>query len=220
MVIETGTTTYEGCDTQPLSAASTTPATGGTGQPTGTVKPDGLSGYTNGEYNFSLRFSPSIQPTNFFSTFHILASNWRINAAQANQGKAIVSFPIFRIDQGDVATGKSYPLFYDTEVRVGVSPNVAKCYEADAGYANQKVTNVVINGVTFKKFSSSDAAMMKYIQAESYRTIHNNNCYVLEQVRTGSSYKDDTMKPGLSQATLDSYYNMGETIIKTFKFTK
>lgn len=62
--------------------------------------------------------------------------------------------------------------------------------------------------------------MMKYIQGESYRTIHNNMCYVLEQIKYGSNYKDPTMKPGISKATLDSYYNTAGMIAKTFRFTK
>lgn len=189
--------------------------------PSGT-KPqnDGWFGYANSEYNFSLRYPSYVKPQGFFTSFHELGSNWRVNAAANNQGKAIVSFPIYRIDQGGVATGKMYPLFYVTELRVGVSPNVKECYSIDPGYTDQKVSNVTINGITFKRFSFQDAAMMKTVQGESYRTIHNNMCYVLEQVRNWTTYKDDSMKPGLTQATLDGYYNTAADIAKTFTFTK
>jgi hypothetical protein len=203
------------------TVATTTPnnSNGTTGGTTGgAVKPDGLFGYANAEHNFTMRFPPTIQTRNDFSTFYQLASNWRLNAGQANQGKPVVSFPIFRIDQGTVATGKNYPLYYTAEVRVGVSNNVNECYTVDAGYSQP--TNVTINGVAFKKFNYQEAAMMKYITGASYRTIRNNKCYVLEQVKAGSTYRDDTMKPGVTDATLDAYYKSGETIIKTFKFTK
>jgi hypothetical protein len=79
---------------------------------------------------------------------------------------------------------------------------------------------LTINGTSFKRFSSSDAGMMKYVQSESYRTIHNNMCYVLEQIKSGSSYRDEKMAEGIKDTTLDSYYKEGETIIKTFKFVK
>lgn len=71
-----------------------------------------------------------------------------------------------------------------------------------------------------KKFSTEEAGMMKYVQAESYRTVHKNNCYVLEQIKAGSSYRDELMAPGIADSTLTSYYATGETIIRTFKFTE
>ena len=210
-------TTNENGTATSTNATSSDTANGGVKV---TPTSDGLSGYANSEYNFTLRYPPNVRPQNFFTTFYTLPSNWRLNAAQANQGKAVVSFPVYRVDQGGVATGKAYPLFYVAELRVGVSPNVKECYTPDAGYTNQKVADVNINGVTFKRFSSSDAAMMKYVQAESYRTVHNNMCYVLEQIKSGSSYRDNTMTAGTSDATLNSYYDVAGNIAKTFKFTK
>lgn len=222
-ITEGTSTTYTECIVQNEEdqIATTTPTTvANTTKVKTTPVADGLYGYANSEYNFTLRFPPSVTPQSYFTTFYNLASNWRLNAGQANQGKAVVAFPVFRLDQGGEAKGKIYPLFYVAELRVGVSPNVKECYATDIGYTNQKITNVTINGVTFKKFSFQDAAMMKYIQGESYRTVHNNMCYVLEQIKHGSSYKDETMKSGLSEATLDSYYNTAGKIAKTFKFTK
>jgi hypothetical protein len=143
-----------------------------------------------------------------------------VNATAVAQGKPVASFVVNRIDQGTVATGKNYPLFYVAEVRIGVSPNVKECYATDPGYTSQKVTNVSINGVTWKRFSFSDAGMMKELKGESYRVIHNNNCYAIEQLRHQSTYKDDTMKPGVSEATLDSYYKTAEAVAKTFVFTR
>ena len=62
--------------------------------------------------------------------------------------------------------------------------------------------------------------MQKYVQAESYRTIRNNSCYVIEQIRTGSSYRDEKMTTAKTDNELINYYNLGENIVKTFKFTK
>lgn len=224
---ELGTTTYALCaiPTHETETATTTSATTTPPKKPVVTKPKSVSSsftrsYANGEYGFSMKFPASVTSQGFFTTFYELASNWRVNAALNNQGKAVVSFPVHRIDQGTVATGKAYPLFFIAEVRVGVSPNVKECYTPDAGYASQKITNVVINGVTFKRFSFQDAGMMKQMQGESYRTIHNNMCYVLEQIRHQSTYKDSTMKEGVSEATLTSYYQTAEAIIKTFVFTR
>lgn len=182
--------------------------------------PENYSSYANAEYNFKMSFPKMAKVENAFTSFYNLGNNWRAEPNVGNQGKGVVAFSIFKVDQGSVATGKDYPLFFTAEVRVGVSNNVKDCYSPDAGYDGQVIKDVVINGVTFKKFSFGDAAMMKYIQGESYRTVHNNMCYVIEQIKAGSSYKDDTMKPGISEETLNNYYSYGESIVKSFQFTK
>lgn len=217
------TSTTENIIGATTSKATTKPATNGT-KPTTALTTGNISGfysYANATYNFRIQYPPKVQPLTSFATFHEIGNNWRLNAGQANQGKSVVSFSLYNIDQGTYSTGKqTYPLYYTAEVRVGVSPNVGECYTKDAGYANQVVTNVTINGVPFKKFSASDAGMQKYVQSESYRTIHNKMCYVIEQIRAGSSYRDEKMTTGKTDAELMSYYNLGEQIVKTFKFTK
>lgn len=177
--------------------------------------------FGSAEYNFTIQFPSYTQTRNSFSTFHEISNNWRLYAQPANQGKGVLELSIFTVDQGAYSTGKQkYPLYFTSLVRVGVSPNVKECYTADAGYTNQKVTSVVINGVTFKKFSTADAGMMKYTQAESYRTIHNNMCFALEQIKSGTTYRDEKMSAGIADSSLTNYYNEGTSIIQTFKFTK
>jgi hypothetical protein len=189
--------------------------------PSTTSSKKGFYSYANAEYNFTIQYPPYTQPRNSFSTFHEIGNNWRLYPSQANQGKGILELPIFTIDQGSISNGKQkYPLYFTAVVRVSVSPNTKECYAQDAGYTNQKITNITINGVPFKRFSTSDAAMMKYVQAESYRTIHNNQCFVIEQIKNGSNYRDEKMAPGISDTALAEYYNTGETIIKTFAFKK
>ncbi len=219
------TTTASTTDTFTETSTTSGATTGGTKGTTGTVlvsgNTTGYSTYSNSVYNFTLKYPTYVQARQSFSTFHEIGNNWRVNAAPANQGKGLAEFSIFSIDQGSYSTGKqTYPLYFTAEVRVGVSPNTKECYTPDAGYTNQKVTNVTINGVAFKKFSSSEGGMMKYNQIESYRTIRNNTCFVLEQIKSGSSYRDELMKPGISDTTLNNYFATGETIIKTLRFTK
>lgn len=181
----------------------------------------GLSSYASSEYGFTMKYPSYVKARPGFSTFHELGNNWRLYALPANQGKPVVTFSIYSIDQGIYSSGKQkYPLYFTAEVRVGVSPNVKECYSTDAGYANQKVTNVTINGVAFKKFSTSESGMMKYTQAESYRTVHRSMCYVIEQIKSGTTYRDELMATGVAESTLTGYYATGETIVKTFRFTK
>lgn len=203
--------------------ATTTKTTPKTTPVSTTPSTKGFHSYSNSEYGFTIKYPPYVQARNVFSTFHEITNNWRLNASPANQGKGLLELSIFSVDQGSVInnTGKQkYPLYFISTVRVSVSPNVKECYATDPGYTNQKVTNVTINGVVFKKFSASDAAMMKYVQSESYRTIRDTTCFVLEQIKNGSNYRDEKMEAGISEPTLAGYYNTGETIIKTFTFTR
>lgn len=206
----------------PSPATSTKPTTGT--KPTTALTTGNIAGfysYANAAHNFSIQYPSYVRPLTSFATFHEIGNNWRLYAGQANQGKPVVSFSIKNIDQGVYSTGKqTYPLYFTAEVRVGVSPNVKECYTPDASYPNQKITNVTINGVAFKKFSTSDTAMMKYTQSESYRTIHNNSCYVIEQIKSGTTYRDEKMNIAYTDAQLTEFYNLGEKVVKTFKFTK
>lgn len=225
----TGTTTAITTDTNNTDIPSTAKPSLPTKKPTvpsaGLVitggDTTGFNAYSNGTYNFSIKYPKYVKQQSSFDSFHELTNNWRIFASPANSGKQVTSFSIYTIDQGSLVTGKEmYPLYFNAEVRIGASTNVRDCYDVDPAYPNQKVTDVVINGTPFKKFSVTDTAMMKYVQVESYRTIHNNTCFALEQVKVGTSYRDEKMKPGLSDQALNDYYTTGETIIKTFKFTK
>ncbi len=189
-----------------------------------TLKKANTSGfhmYSDSQNNFFIKYPPFVTAKNTFTTFHEIGNNWRVNADQANQGKPVLALSIFSLDQGGYSTGKqTYPLYFMSEVRIGISPNIKECYAPDAGYTNQKITNVTINGVSWKKFSSQDAAMMKYVQVESYRTIHNNTCFAVEQIKNGSNYRDEKMTTGKTDNELANYFATGNTIIQTFTFTK
>ena len=181
----------------------------------------GFYSYTNATQNFSIQYPGYVRPLTSFATFHEIGNNWRLYAGPANQGRSVVSFSIHNIDQGTYFTGKqTYPLYFTAEVRVGVSPNVKECYTPDASYPNQKIANVTINGIPFKKFSTLETSGAKYTQSESYRTVHNSSCYVVEQIKSGTTERDPKMSVAVTDAQMTSYYNLGEKVVKTFKFTK
>jgi hypothetical protein len=219
------TTSIEGTPTSTSTPVTQgdTPATGtgaaaGTGS-TANSTSGKLETYTNATYNFTINYPRELNAGSF-GVFHQLNNNdWRVNATAQKRGTPVVAIPVFQVDN-QAAMKKNYPLFFGAEVRVGVSPDTAQCYATDAGYANQTVTNVTINGVTWKKFIFGDAAMQQYLSGASYRTIHNNMCYVVEQVRTGSSYKDATLVGGYTDADLDAIYARTTPIVMSFKFTK
>lgn len=209
-------------EVETATSTVTTTATSTAKPSTKTALPSGakLEAYTNSTYKFTLSY-PKEYHTEPFSNFYELNNNdWRVKATSAKRGTPIVSIPVFRIDQGSIATGKKYPLFFTAEVRVGISNDTAQCYSPDDGYTNQKINSVVIGGVTFKKFDFQDSGMMKYVSGSSYRTIRNNKCYVIEQIKHGSTYQDSTMVPGYTEKELEAIYNKTTAIVYSFRFLK
>jgi hypothetical protein len=194
-------------------------ASGGTVSP-GTGSTNLGQVYSNSTYNFTISFPKGLHAGSY-DNFHELNQNdWRYQASMQYRGTPVVAIPVIEIDHGGIATNQPYPLFYTAQVRVGVSTDVADCYVKNEGYTNQTVTNVTIGGVTWKRFDYSDAATMKYIHGSDYRTVHNNKCYVIEQIENGTNYKDETMKGGYTDAQLKAFYDQTTAIVKTFRFTK
>jgi len=213
--------------TEETVSTSTTSGKESVAKPTTNLTSGNIAGfhsYANASQGFSIQYPSYARVLPSFATFHEIGNNWRLYAGQANQGKGVVSFSIYNIDQGTYFTGKqTYPLYFSAEVRVGVSPNIKECYTPDTLFPHQKITNVTINGVAFKRFSTTQTAEAKYTQSESYRTIRNNSCYVIEQIQTGTKLRDEKMTIASTDAIdvqLSSYYALGEKIVKTFKFTK
>lgn len=215
---EAGVTTFDCTKTGTTPITGTQPGTTPT-KPTGGLGKD-MQIYNNNPYHFSIVYPSALHLYTSYTTFKHLAVNWRANAPLNNQGTGILEIPIVQIDNEGNAKAKPYPLFYTAVLRVGVSPNVAHCYDTDEGYTNQKVGSLTIDGVPFKTFEFSDAATMQYMKGISYRAIHNNTCYVIEQIAHGSIYKDETMLPGTSDEELNKYYLKAGNIIRTFNFTK
>lgn len=150
-----------------------------------------------------------------FATSYLVKNTWRFNAP--NEGSASTGTPIVAISLLQInSPSKVYPAYFTTEVRIGVSPNTADCYKTD--FPNQKVVDVNINGETFKKFSFADAAMMHYVQGESYRAIHGDRCFAIERIKAGSNYRESGMKKAFSDKELDSYYAQTEKVVQSFKF--
>ncbi len=201
--VVTGTTTP--------GATPTTP-TGGTSASLGET-------YANATYNFTISYPRDLNAEPF-GNFHALNQNdWRYGATLAKRGTPVVSIPVIRIDN-ETKTIKKYPLFYGAEVRVGVSTDIANCYAKDDGYTNQTVTDVTIQGVVWKKFTFGDAAMQQYIQGASYRTIHANKCFVIEQIENGSHYKDETLVEAYSDTDLKAFYAKTTAIVMSFTFKR
>ncbi len=179
----------------------------------------GLKVYQNPEYGFEISYPENLIATTTFQSYYHLNSDWRADAFPETSGKGIVSIPVYRIEnRGKNGEFVSYPMYFDAELRIGASSD-PKDLEACLSAYNETATGTeIIKGITFSKFIIQNAGMMQYVQGVSYRTIHNNVCFALEQLKTGSSYRDVPNPNDIPDSVLDSYYNQIPSIIKTFEF--
>lgn len=180
--------------------------------------------YTNSTYGFEIAYPQGLFSEGPFQEYYVLSNKWRVAAPEGQQGVALVTIPIFSIDnQSDTAAGKPYPLYFTAEVRVGASSDlqaVAECLKTDPGYADQKHEAITLNGTQFERFEFADAAMMQYVQGVSYRTVRDNTCFAIEQLKAGSTYRDESMAPGISDSQLDAYYAQAGEVIESFRFIR
>jgi hypothetical protein len=172
--------------------------------------------YSNAPYGFSLQYPAELQPGTVDGSWSAAADI----GYGSGSGTPVVGFTVFSVDQGGVATGRAYPLFFTAEARVGVSNYTAACYP-DKGSTWDPYTadEVTINGITFKHTHLDDAGMSKYTSADTYRVIHDGRCYAVDQYRYGSSYRDDSMTTGISDDRLRAYYDEAGAIVRSFRFT-
>ena len=176
-----------------------------------------LDVYTDDNYGFSVSYPKDLKVENVFKQYYVLSNGWRAGADTQPGEKPLVSFPIYRTESNN-----SYPRYFAAEVRIGVSSNpqdVKDCL-VDSIFGAASTTED-INGIDFTVYAIADAAMMQYMGGKSYRTVHNGLCYAVEQLKAGSSYRDDPKSAkDISDELLGGYYDQGAAIIKTFKFIK
>lgn len=187
--------------------ASTTPLTTG----------DAI--YTNGIYGFVLQYPEAARVENTFEPSYHLASSWRANALSGATGTPVASFNTFSME-----SDHSYPRYYHTLVRVGVSldkKEIAQCLKATHNQGETALPEETINGTTWNVFAFQNAGMQQYVKGVSYRTMHEGYCVALEKIAVGSSYRDDPdSADDISDADLEKHYLLLDKVVQSFTFVK
>jgi len=182
----------------------------------------GWKTYKNNSHGFEIDYPSDLKTQEQFKKFYHLSDSWRAEAGINSKGTPLVSIPVYSMRRAD--SEMAYPLYFNAEVRIGASPDpkeVERCLSPEPYYTNTTTTTEIIHGEEFHVFPLGSAGMMQYLNGKSYRAVHNDICYAIEQIETGSSYRDiSTSTEDIPQSTLDSAYEKAGEIIKTFKFTK
>ena len=181
--------------------------------------PSGSHIFSSTKYHFTLSYPSGLTARTTFKRFYLLGTSWSAGQPGDTKGRPIVSIPVRRIDHGSVATGKPFPLYFDAEVRVGVSPDTGDCYATKNTVWQSDTRIETFGGSTFHVLTAEDAGMMQYMHIIARRTVHDGLCYSIEQIETGSSYRDSSMKKGFSRSQLDSFFSQAGTIARSFRFT-
>lgn len=179
---------------------------------------EGLSIYTSGEQGFLIAYPEGAKVLESFENRN-LPNVWRMNALSEGTGTPLLSITTYSTE-----SDSSYPRYYDAVVRLGMSTDpkeVAECEKPRTEQGETVLPDRTIGDISWKAFSFGDAAMMKYVKGVSYRTVHNGACYALEQIASGSSYKDDAPSDNdIPDTTLEAEYEKLGTIIDSFRFAR
>lgn len=173
--------------------------------------------FKNDRYGFEINLERGLKTQMPFKMFYMLSNRWCYGADEKSKGQPIVSIPIYQVENKD-----AFPRYFSAEVRIGASADpedVKNCLKRPGtSMAASKVAN--IGGLKFLAFPIAEAGMMQYVSGTSYRIIHNNTCFAIEQLKSGSNYRDQPNPKDIPESVLDSYFQKAGDLIKTFKFIK
>jgi hypothetical protein len=177
--------------------------------------PSTLVTHTNDTYGFSISYPKTITPETTFQKYYFLSNLWMAGALENSKGIPVLCIPVYR-----VTNENSYPRYWNAEVRIGITtdPLELQTFLTKSAFTDAPPKEKVINGVTFYVFPIEDAGMMQFVNGFSYRTIHNGIGYAIEQIKTGSTYREDNSPKDIPDAVLDDYFKQTDAIIKSFQF--
>lgn len=175
--------------------------------------------YTNGTYGFAVRYPEMAKVAYTFEPTYHLGQYWRATAAADSIGTPLVSFVTY-----ETTSENSYPRYYYTMVRIGVSTDkkeVDACTKIAKDQGETPLPDETFGGATWKVFSFQSAGMMQYAKGVSYRTVYEGTCYALEKIATGSNYRDDpASSKDIPEAELTKHYDELDAIVHSFMFAR
>lgn len=188
---ENGVTTYSNC-----LANGTVPTNNGTTQT-----------FIDSGKTFSF-----IYPKNLSVTGGELGypTNWRNNVSTLGLILATVAIP------RDTQPKTNFSQATFTVGTSGDPQAVKDCLIATNGEIAKE--SISINGVVYKKFILSDAAVGNRYDTTSYRTMKNDQCYVIEYVIHSTAIGNYDPNQGITQFDITSVTAILESMVQSFKF--
>lgn len=111
--------------------------------------------------------------------------------------------------------------FSDATFTVGTSPSpdaVTKCLTAPASGNGVQKSQVMLNGVQYTKFITSDAGAGNFYQTTSYRTMRDGQCYVVEYTIHSTNIGNYSPDQGIKAFNQAKVQALLEGMVQSFKF--
>jgi hypothetical protein len=174
--------------------------------------------YTNGDYGFAVMYPTTavLQEASFTSNH--LPNSWRVNARPVSVG-----VPVLAVITYQTESETAYPRHYEAQVRIGASTDeteVERCLEAGVTEGETALPDTMLGETRFKTFAFESAGMMQYVKGISYRTVHEGACVAIEQIATGSSYRDEPSSEDISDTVLTAEYEKLMAVVQSFSFAR
>jgi hypothetical protein len=162
--------------------------------------------YTNTELDFSIDYPKTFEATTTDDTSYFVNPGWRLGS-ESGAGRHIISI-IKKGSNGDLLA----------ELRIGISTSTEDVTSCTKIEDQELASSTVINGLPFMGFENSGGGMSHFIEAKSYRIVHNNTCLNIDTLVSGINievYGDPDRKPPFDIKKAGQEL---DTIFHTFKF--
>ena len=138
------------------------------------------------------------------------AATWRSNTQVPGTLLALVTIPQSFQPQTN---------FGDARFTIGMSSNAQAIQECDTESNGERAKGtVIINGVTFTRFTLTEAAAGNYYDTTGYRTLRNNTCYAVEYTIHSTNLRNYDPKMGIKEFNTQMVTAALENMAQSFKF--
>ena len=134
--------------------------------------PKKTSTWIDSTYGFQFIYPAGLKPTHQFPATYLQSGNWSY-FGQKDNGRKLVSVPIPTTPQKTMVA----------DIRIGVSIDpavVSQCRALPPNADPKSLKTYKHNDIVYTYFTAQDAAMMKRISVEAFRTVHQDKCYSIE----------------------------------------
>jgi hypothetical protein len=190
------------------TVATSTPPTQTTSTTTTTTTTSTAKTYTDSGHTFTFEYPSQFTVTSGSGT----STDWMTNATTS--GKLLATLIIPRSFEPKTN-------FADAKFTVGASSNaaaVSTCLSVPPSGGPVQKNVVTINGVSYTKYTSGDAAAGNFYETTSYRTVHNGQCYALEYTIHSTNLSNYSPDQGITQFDKAKVQNTLEGLVQSFKF--
>lgn len=141
----------------------------------------------NKNLGFSIAYPRGLKTNPQFTKTYLLTDKW----SQTSQKPGNPILEILLTPKQNYSCGYLGQCYYFSSVRIGMSQTpdaLENCQKIPEGATASGEEN--ISGIKFITYQTDDRAMMQYATIQTFAAVHDNACYNIEFIETGSDSKD------------------------------